>query len=158
MRNTLIISYAVLVAVSLYGSHLAMSAEDAGQMEQQESRIESPGSIVRCGPGHLDSEGKEIECGKEQFFILIHTLIRYAIYLSALAVSVAITYAGFMYMISAGEYHKLYQAKGAVTAAIIGLVIVLSAWIVVNTVLGIFGCSNWNVFSPATTSTICKGI
>ena len=117
------------------------------------AQIQEPGPIVTCGPV---SAGYAKECDKEQFFTMVHVLIKYAIYLSMLAVTVAIVYAAFMYIISAGEMEKINKAKGAIKAAIIGLVIVLTGWILVNTVLGLFGCSNWNVFSATDVSTVCN--
>ena len=97
-------------------------------------------------------------CTKEHLFLLVHSLIKYALILSTMAVTVSIMYAAIMYLISAGETEKLGKAKGAIKAAIVGLVIVLVGFILVNTVLSIFGCSNWNVFDIGTVSTVCKGI
>lgn len=119
---------------------------------------QEPGSIVQCGPpdanGNYPNGNYTGPCDIDQFFILIHTLIKYAIYLSGLAVTVAIVYAAFMYLISAGEMEKLNKAKGAVKAAVIGLVIVLTGWLLINTLLQIFGvCPNWNVFD---TSRVCQ--
>lgn len=114
---------------------------------QSPAPLSEPDSIVRCGPGFDDNP----TCDVEDFFILVHTLIDWAIYLSAMAVTVAVTYAAFMYLISGGEMEKVSKAKGAVKAAVIGLIIVLVAWIFINTLLGIFGiCQNWNIFEPGT--------
>lgn len=112
-----------------------------------QQQVDENQGIVRCGPPPEFAE----ECGAEQFFELIHILIDWAIYLSAMAVTVAIVYASFMYLISAGEAERINKAKGAVKAAVIGLVIVLTAWVLINTLLQIFGvCANWNVFQPGT--------
>lgn len=112
-----------------------------------QQQVDETQGIVRCGPPPEFAE----ECGAEQFFELIHILIDWAIYLSAMAVTVAILYASFMYLISAGEAERINKAKGAVKAAVIGLIIVLTAWVFINTILTIFGvCPNWNVFQPGT--------
>ena len=115
---------------------------------------EFSGSIVQCGPGFVG----HTTCGKAEFFVLLHTLIRFAVYIGIVSVAVAVAFAGVLYMISQGESEQLSKAKGAITAAVTGLVIILSAWLIVNTVLGLFGCSNWNVFNPDTVSTVCSGV
>lgn len=110
--------------------------------------------IVPCGPGVTGHES----CTKEDFFVLVHNVMKYALILSTMAVTLSIMYAAVMYLISQGEMEKLNKAKGAIKAAVIGLVIVSIGFILVNTVLSIFGCSNWNIFDPATVSTVCSGI
>ncbi len=107
-----------------------------------------------CGPGVTGHES----CTKEDFFVLVHNVMKYALILSTMAVTLSIMYAAVMYLISQGEMEKLNKAKGAIKAAVIGLVIVSIGFILVNTVLSIFGCSNWNIFDPATVSTVCSGI
>lgn len=110
-------------------------------------QVDETQGIVRCGPPPEFAE----ECGAGQFFELVYILIDWAVYLSAMAVTAAILYGSFMYLISAGEAERINKAKGAIKAAIIGLIIVLTAWVFINTILTIFGvCSNWNVFQPGT--------
>ena len=117
----------------------------------QTAIADEPGSIVNCGPGHLDSSGHTIVCGKEAFFGLVHNVMNWGIYLAGLAVVVAVVYGGFLYLISQGEAEKLNKAKKAIFGAITGLVITLTAWIIVNLIVStIFGCSGWNVFGSIT--------
>ncbi len=138
MRKTLTLFYAILTLALLFGGQVVMAQ----------------GGIVPCGPGVTGNES----CDKEDFFVLVHNVMKYAIILSTMAVSISIAYAAVMYLISQGEMEKLNKAKGAIKAAIIGLVIVSVGWLLVNTVLSIFGCSNWNVFNTSTVSTVCTGI
>lgn len=46
---------------------------------------------------------------------------------------------GIRWILSGGDKANTESARGQVTAAIVGLVIVFSAWIILNFVLGIFG-------------------
>lgn len=60
--------------------------------------------------------------------IIVTRLINYALLLlGALAVSLII-YAGFVWMTSGGNDEKITQAKKILTNAVIGLIIILSAW------------------------------
>lgn len=98
------------------------------------------GPIVKCG-----GAGQPV-CDSTAFWALIHSLINWAIYLSTFAVGLAIIYAGAMYMLSFGSEERLGKGKAAVTAAVVGLVIVLTAYLVVNTIIStLTGCSGWSI-------------
>lgn len=118
--------------------------------------VQAAESIVpSCDPTKTSGAGA---CDKEAFFVLVHNVMDYAIILSTLAVTIAVAYGAFMYLVSAGEMERVNKAKSAIKAAVIGLVIVLTGWVLVNTVLSLFGCSNWNVLSSADISTVCRGL
>ena len=84
--------------------------------------------------------------GKEEFFQLFKNLLGAAIYLGGLVVGIAIIYGGFLVLTSAGNEGRVSQGRKAITSAVVGFAIVLSAWLIVNTLLTIFGCSGaWSV-------------
>lgn len=99
-------------------------------------------AIVECGPG------TGIECGGDQFVILIQNVFQFGLTLAAIAVTASLAFAALMYITSGGSTEKTGQARGAVMAAVTGLVISLSAWVIVNTVVTILvpQCKNWNIF------------
>jgi len=41
-------------------------------------------------------------------------------------------YGGFIFLISAGSSEKISQAKKIITAAVVGLIIVFSSWLIIN--------------------------
>ncbi len=57
--------------------------------------------------------------------------------LAGVALFVFLLYGGFTYLISGGDQKKLEQAKGTITSAIIGIVIMVVAFLIVKTI-GIF--------------------
>ena len=98
-------------------------------------------AIVECGPGYPE------ECGKEQFIGLLHNLMKFAIEIAIVIVGFAVVYGGVMIMISAGSEERASKGKKAMTASVTGIVIIFTAWLIVNTLITLFtNCSGWNVF------------
>ena len=64
-------------------------------------------------------------------------------------------YGGFMFLISAGSADKVTQAKKIIVAAVIGLLIVFTSWLIIKFVMGSMGL-NWNggINTPTTTTAI----
>ncbi|OGY60391.1 MAG: hypothetical protein A3B23_01775 [Candidatus Colwellbacteria bacterium RIFCSPLOWO2_01_FULL_48_10] len=87
-------------------------------------------------------------CGKAEFLILIKNLIDFGIKISVIAVGFAVAYGGFLVLTSGGSEDKVSRGHQAITAAVIGITIVLSAWLIVNTLIEFFtNCTGqWNVF------------
>ena len=57
-----------------------------------------------------------------------------AMWLAGISALVMITIGGFWYMTSAGNTSRMNTAKGIITDAIIGLVLMLTAWLILNTI------------------------
>ena len=64
--------------------------------------------------------------------------------LAALAFFFMLLIGGVKWIISGGDKANTESARNQVTAAIIGLVIVFSAWVILNFVLGLFGIEAGN--------------
>lgn len=94
--------------------------------------------------------GPDGQYGMEQLMQLFKNLIGFGIYLGGLAVGISIIYGGFLVLTSAGDEGKVTQGRHAITSAVVGFAVVLSAWLIVNTVLTISGCEGaWYVLSNA---------
>ena len=95
--------------------------------------------LVPCGRG-------DDMCGTEDIVPLVDGVVRFLItILSALAVIVMV-YAGFQMVTSGGDETKWRQAKGMFTNVVIGIIIVLAAWLIVDTILEVVtgtGLSGW---------------
>lgn len=100
-------------------------------------------AIVECGPGYLNAP----DCGANEFFGLLHNLMKYAVYFTVIIVSLAAIYAGFRILTSEGSPEKIKEGYSALTAAVIGVVIIFSAWIIVNLIIAFLlpGCRGWNI-------------
>lgn len=66
-------------------------------------------------------------------------VINILLFVAFVAALVFLIYGGIRWIISGGDKEGTAKAKGTVTAALIGLAIVLGSWILVNIVLGLFG-------------------
>lgn len=75
--------------------------------------------------------------------VVIGNLIRYVLGLMGLILLVLIVYGGFLWMTSAGSEEKIKKAKGIITNAVVGLIIVLLAyaitWFVMTRLTGAMG-------------------
>jgi type IV secretory pathway VirB2 component (pilin) len=63
-------------------------------------------------------------------------IVQWALGLLALIAVVIIIVAGFTWITAAGNEEKISKAKGMITAAVIGLIVVLLAWAIVIFVVG----------------------
>lgn len=69
---------------------------------------------------------------------LANHLTSFAVYFSVIVATLLFTYAGILYVTAAADQGRLEKAKKLFWSIFLGLVIVLSAWLVVNVVLSVF--------------------
>ncbi len=70
---------------------------------------------------------------------LIGNLIFAFIGLSGILLVVLFVYAGYMYMLAGGDETKLKKAKGLISSAVIGLVIILASYALASYILSALG-------------------
>lgn len=92
--------------------------------------------------------------------IIIGRIIQWALgFLGVIAVAL-IMYAGFLWMTSAGEEERISKAKGILKDALIGLIIVLSAWgittFIISRLMGAVGLSGNE--APGGTASLNAGV
>lgn len=68
----------------------------------------------------------------------VKKIVNALLYLVGITAVIVIIIAGFMYMTSAGDPSKASKAKNALLYAVIGLVIAIAAYAIVNWVVGLF--------------------
>jgi hypothetical protein len=107
-------------AAYLYLPALALAAGD------------EPGRLV---PECKGFDGAENACGFNDFVMLGQNFLKWAIYLAALGAIVAIIYAGWLYLSSAGNSSKISKAHGIFGKAIAGIIITMAAWLIVKSIL-----------------------
>jgi len=89
--------------------------------------------IVPCD---TSKAGHDTKCQFNDFIHLANHLISFAIWL-AVPLSIALfTYAGVLYATASGDQTKIANAHKIFTNVAIGLIIVLSAWLLVHEILG----------------------
>lgn len=89
--------------------------------------------LIPCGnPG-------ENPCTLCDFFQMFYVLMKWGMSILFILAGVGIFISGIIYIISAGDPGMMTKAKGYLTMCIIGVVIVLCAWLIVNTVMWVLG-------------------
>jgi hypothetical protein len=91
-----------------------------------------------------------VACGTCEFVDLINNVIQFIITFSTILATIVIIYAGFRLVTSAGDVSAKEVAKRIVVNVLIGYVLILAAFLIVNTILGVlvsdgdeFGILSW---------------
>lgn len=89
------------------------------------------------------AENAGLAGGPTDLAVIIGNFIRYVLGLIGLILLVLIVFGGFLWMTSAGSEEKIKKAKGIITNAVLGLIIVLAAyaitWFVMTRLTGAMG-------------------
>lgn len=87
-------------------------------------------------------------CGQEDIYILLGNIYEFLIGIGIIATTFFFMWGAFILVTSSGSPDRISQGKRAMTNAVVGLLIVLTSYIIVNTFLEIFtSCSGWTGFS-----------
>lgn len=82
-------------------------------------------------------------CGTCEFAAMINNIIQFIIEVGVLLAVASMIYAGFMFVTARGNEGQLTKARGIFTNVVIGLVLILAAFLIVNTVMnGLLGTGN----------------
>jgi hypothetical protein len=99
----------------------------------------SPGIVYNeCGYG-LGVKGTGRICDFSDLIGLVQSAIGYILVLIVPIMAIVFAYAGFLYLTSGGNADKKKAAKKAMTSAVIGIIIILSAWLIVKTIVKALG-------------------
>ncbi|MDQ3076665.1 MAG: pilin [bacterium] len=86
------------------------------------------------------------ECGLDDFIILIKNVINSIIVLSIPIVTIALTWVGILLLTAQGNVGKITQAKQIAKSVIIGFVFILTAWLIVYTLVSVLLDDAFNLF------------
>lgn len=78
---------------------------------------------------------KESPCDFKALIKLVQNIINFLVYMSAPVAAVAFAWAGVLYLTAAGDETKIGKAHTIFTDVLIGLGIVLSAWLIVKLIV-----------------------
>lgn len=103
--------------------------------------VESQGRLYECG------------CGIAEFLELAQNIINLSIYLAVLVFVLILMYVGLLLVTNFTNPNKIRQARRTAMAAVIGFVIVLSAFLIVDVIMKTFaGDDDWSNIIGSTTS------
>lgn len=92
--------------------------------------------------GLITCDGIEVECTFEKLLLLVNKVLRFLIFVIGVPiVTLSFVYAGFLMVTSGGNPSKKDEAKSIIGNATLGLIVLLAAWLIVRTVLLVFGYS-----------------
>jgi hypothetical protein len=80
---------------------------------------------------------------------VISNVFRFALSIVGILAVLVLAVAGILYITSGGNQEQVARAKAALTAAVIGTIITLAAWMIVNAILTATGYNAGTWFSPS---------
>lgn len=92
--------------------------------------VSSAGLVPCGGPG-------EPMCNSEFVALMANGVIRWLISVLGVIAVIVLVYAGFKMVVSAGDTKAFSDAKQNFTNIVIGIVIILAAWLVVDTLMSL---------------------
>jgi hypothetical protein len=78
-------------------------------------------------------------CGYNDLIALVSGVINWAIKISPMLAALTFAYAGFLYITSGGDPGKKSEAHKVFYATILGLIVILAAWLIVKAILSGLG-------------------
>ncbi|MFH1188994.1 MAG: hypothetical protein V1652_04100 [bacterium] len=86
-------------------------------------------------------------CTMSDLYQLGYNIINFGLDFAALIAVVVLLWGGILILTAGGSEARVSKGRSAITAAVVGLMIVLGSWIMINTFISVFTtCSGWNVF------------
>jgi hypothetical protein len=82
--------------------------------------------------GYRDGDGEFINCGFDDVLDLIQRIINWLLFIAIPLAAVIFTYAGILYLTAQGNPGQISRAHGLFGNVAIGLIIALSAWLIVT--------------------------
>lgn len=106
--------------------------------------IGAAGLVPDCNKGSLNENGDNYSnaCDFNQLMTIINNVINFiAVKLATPLFALILFYVGWLYLSDMGSAENVKRAKNIIKNALIGYVIVLSAWLIVKTILSALGYS-----------------
>ena len=92
--------------------------------------------LAQATPFTIEDIGSSVGLGTADLKDTVVNIIQWVLGILALVAVVMIIYGGFVWLTAAGDDAKIDKAKKVISAAVIGLIIVILAWAIVIFVAG----------------------
>lgn len=138
----------LIILIFLVSSQIQAQGECIVKGAQAERGILTQGlsdECVGCG-----------ECSQCDILKVIQNIVQFILKIAGPLAILAIILGGFLYVTSGGSEERAQMAKKAITAAIIGFVIVLVAWVLVNFIIQTLTGGSQNIFEAAWYAPKCQ--
>lgn len=91
---------------------------------------------VSFAAGLIPCDGVTVPCDFKAFAQLINGIINWFLGISVSVAAITFAYAGAQMLFNPDEPKKLEDAKAMFKKTIIGMIIILGAWLIINTIVG----------------------
>lgn len=111
----------------------------------------SPILIANAADSIVDTSNAGYANGTYTLNDLVYQVIRISQLVLGIVGSLALImfiYGGFMFLVSSGSQDKITKAKDIIVAAVIGLIIVFSSYMIIQYSLGAIGITDWTGAVP----------
>ncbi|MCB9806202.1 hypothetical protein H6775_03545 [Candidatus Nomurabacteria bacterium] len=116
----------------------AVSVPSGGSGSSQSSGTIISGGLVPCGNGNADGNLVEINAGSctfQDLIELVNRIIKFLVIASSFVFVIIVVYAGWIYISSGGDTGKVAQAHKMFFNSVVGIIIVISAWLIIKMIL-----------------------
>ncbi|MDD5068848.1 MAG: pilin [Candidatus Pacebacteria bacterium] len=93
------------------------------------------GSITAENSDLNDTRTGQSGCGYNAFLQLVSNIIQFLLYIAIPIAAVSFFFAGFLYLTAGGNPGKIEEAHHIFWSALVGIIIMLAAWLIINTIL-----------------------
>jgi hypothetical protein len=107
------------------------------QISSAQDDPQDPGFRLLPNCGYRDGGGRFINCDFDDVLDLIQRLINWLLFIAIPLAAVIFTYAGFLYLTAQGNPGQISRAHGLFGNVAIGLIIALSAWLIVTLLVSV---------------------
>jgi hypothetical protein len=107
------------------------------QISSAQDDPQDPGFRLLPNCGYRDGDGEFINCDFDDVLDLIQRLINWLLFIAIPLAAVIFTYAGFLYLTAQGNPGQISRAHGLFGNVAIGLIIALSAWLIVTLLVSV---------------------
>lgn len=136
MKKKILVALAVM-AMSATGLAMCIPAFAAGKCPAGSKNAAYKNSVAEC---NMENTGSSSSSGS--LMSTLNVIINIALGALGLVTVIMIIVGGYMYVTSSGDAAKVTKAKNTIMYGVIGLVIALLSWAIVNFVLAnVFGSS-----------------
>lgn len=94
--------------------------------------------FVQC-TGALYPGTNEARCTLQDLISLGYNILHFAFYIATVGATAFIVYGAFVIIISRDDPGELKRGKKIILDAVVGIIVIASAWLVVNTIFWIIG-------------------
>lgn len=113
-----------------------------GLFSQTQLDLLEGGIVPDCGydiQTQSNREGTGHACGISDAITLIQNIIEYILILILPIAAIVFAYVGFLFLTSGGDTGKRDKAKKAMGSLVVGIIVILAAWLLVKSILSALG-------------------